>query len=144
MYASLANVPPPLNEPVKSYAPGTAERASIERELHLQAAQVVEIPCVIGGKRVFTGNVRDVTMPCDSKHVLARVHLGGPAEARAAADAAEAARADWAALPWESRAAIFLRAADYSLGRGATESTPRPCSVREKPSTKPKLMPRAS
>lgn len=116
MYASIASVPPPLNEPVRVYAPGSAERASIEREIAVQAAQIVEIPCVIAGKRVFTGNIRNVTMPCDHGHVIARVHLGGPAEARAAAAAAESARSDWANLPWESRAAIFLRAADLLTG----------------------------
>lgn len=116
MYASVANVPAPLNEPVKSYAPGSPERAAIQRELGAQAAQVVEIPCVIGGKRVFTGKIREVTMPSDHGHVLARVHLAGPVEALSAMNAATEAKAEWAALPWESRAAIFLRAADLLTG----------------------------
>ena len=116
MYASVANVPPPVNEPVRSYAPGSSERRSLEAELVRQAGMVVEIPCVIGGKRVFTGRVREVRMPCDHGHVLARVHLGGPEEVAAAALATEAARHEWAGLPWESRAAVFLRAADQLTG----------------------------
>lgn len=116
MYASVANVPPPVNEPVRSYAPGTAERRSIEVELTRQSNTVVEIPCVIGGKWVFTGRIREVRMPCDHGHVLARVHMGGAAEVEAAALASEAARHDWANLPWEARAAVFLRAADQLTG----------------------------
>ncbi len=116
MNASVAAVPPPLNEPVRAYAPGSPERASIERELHLQAGAVVDVPCVVAGKRIFTGRTRDVCMPCDHGHVLARVHLGGPELAEAAVLAAESARRDWSALSWESRAAVFLRAADLLTG----------------------------
>ncbi len=116
MYASVAHTPAPVNEPVKSYAPGSAERASLEKELARQAAQVVEIPCVIGGKHIYTGRIREMRMPTDHGHVLARIHLGGPEEVEAAAHAAEAARHDWAALPWEARASIFLRAADQLTG----------------------------
>ena len=117
MYASVAAVPPPVNEPVRGYAPGSAERASLERELAMQAAKLVEIPCVIGGKRIYTGRTRDVRMPCDHGHVLARQHLGGQEEVEAAVKAAEGARRDWANLPWEARAAVFLRAADQLAGR---------------------------
>ncbi len=74
---SLYTVPLPLNEPVRPYAPGTPERASIERELARQSAEIVEIPCVIGGVDVYTGRVREITMPCDHRHIVARVHLAG-------------------------------------------------------------------
>jgi len=110
--AAVAAVPPPRNEPVRGYALGSAERTSIERELARQAAEVVEIPCVVGGRKVYTGNVRDVTMPSDHRHVLARVHFAGPAEVQGAIDAAREARAAWGGLPWEARAAVFLRAAE--------------------------------
>ncbi len=116
MYASIANVPPPVNEPVRAYLPGGSERATLEAELASQAGTVVEIPCVVGGKRIYTGRVREVTMPCEHGHILARVHLGGPAEVEGAVAAAESARHDWAMLPWEARAAIFLRAADQLTG----------------------------
>ena len=116
MPTSITSVPTPVNEPVTSYAPGTPERARLEAELARQAATVVEIPCVVGGRRIFTGNVREVRMPCDHGHVLARQHLAGPAEVAEAVAAAEAARGPWAALTWESRAAVMLRAAELLSG----------------------------
>ena len=111
MTAGLFKVPTPHNEPIKSYAPGSPERATLEKELARQASEIVDIPCVIGGKQVFTGNTVDVTMPCHHSHVLARVHMAGPSETQQAIAAAEAARADWESLPWESRAAVLLKAA---------------------------------
>ena len=110
--SALANVPPPLNEPVRAYAPSSAERTSLQRELARQEQVVLDIPCVVGGKRIYTGVTREVTMPCDHRHVLARVHLARPEDVAAAVSAAEGARADWSALPWEHRAAVLLRAAD--------------------------------
>ena len=112
MFTGISQVPPPRNEPVRSYAPGSAERASLQAELARQATTVVEIPCVIGGRAVYTGRTRTLTMPCDHQHLLAHVHLAGPSDVADAAHAAEAARADWANLSWESRAAVFLRAAE--------------------------------
>lgn len=109
-------VPRPVNEPVKGFAPGSPERRSLEAELARQAGEVVEIPCVIGGEPVFTGKTEDVTMPCDHGHVLARIHIGGEIEVNRAVDAAEAARRQWASLPWNERAAVFLRAAELLAG----------------------------
>jgi 1-pyrroline-5-carboxylate dehydrogenase len=116
MSAGTYRVPVPSNESVKAYAPGSAERASLQTALAARASEVVEIPCVIGGKRVFTGNTMPVTMPCDHGHVLAQVHVAGPDEVRAAAAAAEAARPAWAALPYHQRAAVLLRAAALLAG----------------------------
>ncbi len=113
---SISRAPRPVNEPVRSYAPGSAERASLEREVARQAAEVVEIPCVIGGMDVYTGRTRDVTMPCAHANVIARVHLAGPAEIDRAVRAAEEARPAWAALPWEQRAAVLLRASELLAG----------------------------
>lgn len=114
--SSIARTPIPLNEPVRAYAPGSAETLRLQKEIARQWGEVVEIPCVIGGKPVYTGRTRDVTSPCEHGHVLARVHLGGPAEIEAAVQAAEAARASWAALPWEARVGVFLRAAELLAG----------------------------
>jgi 1-pyrroline-5-carboxylate dehydrogenase len=116
MTTGTSRVPRPVNEPVRAYAPNSGERASLERELLRQAAEVVEIPCVVGGMDVYTGRTRDVTMPCAHGHVIARVHLAGPAEIERAVRAAEAARPAWAAMPWEARAAVILRAADLLAG----------------------------
>ncbi len=110
------HVPRPFNEPIKDYAPGSPERASLEAEIARQSSEVIEIPCVIGGERIFSGNVWELTMPCDHSHVLARVHMAGEEHVNAAVDAAEAARHDWHRMPWEERAAVFLRAADLLAG----------------------------
>jgi len=108
--------PPPRNEPVLGYAPGSPERARLTAELDRQAGEVVEIPLVLGGQEVRTGRTADVVCPHAHGHVLARVHLAGEAEVTRAIDAATAARRDWQALPWEQRAAVFLRAGELLAG----------------------------
>jgi len=105
-------VPPPVNEPVKGYAAGSPERAAIQAELARTAEREVEIPLVIGGKEVRTQKTGTAVMPHDHRHRLATFHQAGAAEVQAAVDAAEAARPAWMALPWEERAAVFLRAAE--------------------------------
>jgi 1-pyrroline-5-carboxylate dehydrogenase len=108
--------PPPVNEPVRSYAPGSPERASLQLRLEQMKSERVEIPCVIGGKDVTTGTLRQAVMPHDKEHVLADVHQGGAKEVEAAIDAAGEAWHDWHRLPWEERAAVFLRAAELLAG----------------------------
>ncbi|MEQ1856865.1 MAG: L-glutamate gamma-semialdehyde dehydrogenase [Longimicrobiales bacterium] len=109
-------IPRPVNEPVLTYAPGTPERAALQRELAAQAGQVVDIPLVIGGKEVRTGDTFDVVMPHEHGHVIARAHRAGPKEVEAAVTAALGARHDWSRTPWEERAAVFMRAADLLAG----------------------------
>jgi 1-pyrroline-5-carboxylate dehydrogenase len=109
-------VPRPTNEPVLTYAPGTPERAILKRELDAQASQVVEIPLLIGGREVRTGDTFDVVMPHAHGHVIARAHRAGPKEIDAAVRAALEARHDWSRTPWEERAAVFMRAADILSG----------------------------
>ncbi len=116
MSTGLFRVPAPSNEPVRVYAPHSAERAGLEAELARQSSVVVDIPCVIGGRHVFTGNTADVTMPCDHHHVIGRVHLAGPDEVQAAVSAAESSRREWANLGWEHRVAVFSKAADLLAG----------------------------
>ena len=106
----------PKNEPVKGYLPGSAERASLKAELSRQAAQEVEIPLVIGGVEIKTGVLGKIQMPHDHRHILASYHNAGEAELKAAIKAAGAAKAAWAAMPWEHRASIFLKAADLLAG----------------------------
>lgn len=110
--AGLFSVPPPHNEPVRAYAPGDADRASLQAEVERQASEVVDIPCVIGGVEYRTGNTVDVTMPCDHGHILARAHLPTPDLVNKAIQETVAAQQSWAALPWHERAAVFLRAAE--------------------------------
>ena len=110
------SVPTPINEPVLDYAPGSPERTALQVELARQADDVVEIPCLIGGERVFTGNVHEVTAPCEHRRVLARVHLAGPAEIARAIETAEATRPAWSSLDPAARSAVLLKAAALLAG----------------------------
>ncbi len=112
----IFNVPPPRNEPVLAYAPGSPERASLEAEIARQSGEVIEIPCVVGGERIYTGQTVEVTMPCDHHHVLARAHLATPEVVDKAVQASLRARREWEALPWNERAAVFLRMAELLAG----------------------------
>ena len=115
---AITQVPRPVNEPVHSYAPGTAETASLKAELAFLAEEPVDVFPVIGdGRTVNAGAaVHEVRMPSDHSTLLARVRQSSAADAAAAIEAAQAARADWAALPFDERAAVFLRAADLLAG----------------------------
>jgi 1-pyrroline-5-carboxylate dehydrogenase len=108
--------PPPVNEPVRSYAPGSPERESLKKRLDAMRSERIEIPCVIGGKDVKTGTLREAVMPHDKDHVVADVHQGGAGEVEQAIKAAANAWKDWHRLPWEDRAAVFLRAAELLAG----------------------------
>src|SRR5262245_44838390 len=116
MSLGLFRTPPPRNEPVLGYAPESPERKRLAAKLARQAAEVIEIPLVIGGKEVRGARTADVVMPHDKRHVLAKVHLGGAREVTLAIDSATQARAAWQAFSWEERAAIFLRAAELLAG----------------------------
>jgi 1-pyrroline-5-carboxylate dehydrogenase len=102
----------PQNEPILDYAPGSPERDRLHAELERQAAAEIEIPLIIGGEEVRTGTLREVVMPCEHGHVLARCHMAGEAEVRRAIDAAIAAHAQWSTLSWIERASILLKAAE--------------------------------
>ena len=108
--------PPPTNEPVRDYEPGSPQRESLKRRLDEMRDERIEIPCVIGGEDVRTGRTREAVMPHDKDHVLADVHQGGAAEVERAIDAAGEAWEDWHRVPWEERAAVFLRAAELLAG----------------------------
>ena len=108
--------PKPVNEPVKDYAPGSAEREELRRRLDQLQGERSEIPLVIGGEDVTTGKTAEVVMPHRKSHVLADVHQGGAPEVEHAIEAAGEAWEDWSRMPWEERAAIFLRAAELLAG----------------------------
>ncbi|MBC7396089.1 MAG: aldehyde dehydrogenase family protein, partial [Bdellovibrionales bacterium] len=112
MQSSQFKVPTPANEPILGYLKGSSERSAIKSALLWVESEVLEIPCIIGGKEVSTGNFYEVRMPHDHQTILARVHLAGPAEVKAAIDAALKAKKEWEGLPWYERAKIFLKAAD--------------------------------
>ncbi len=108
--------PPPVNEPVKSYAPGSPERSSLRARLMEMREEHVTIPAIIGGERVLTGRTVDVVAPHEHKRVLATAHLCGKDEVVQAIKAAQAASDDWRRMDWADRAAIFLKAADLLAG----------------------------
>jgi 1-pyrroline-5-carboxylate dehydrogenase len=112
----IFRVPPPVNEPVRDYAPGSRERASLQLRLEQMRNERLEIPLIIGGEEVRTGKLREAVMPHDKDHVLADVHQGGPKEVEKAISASAEAWEDWHRVPWEERAAVFLRAAELLAG----------------------------
>lgn len=114
---TVFKVPTPKNEPVHDFAPGSAPRTELCAALSRMSGQVVEIPCIIAGKPVFTGRLVPVVMPHNHAHVLANFHAAGVPEVEAALDAAAAARDSWQGLPWQDRLAVFTRAADLLAGR---------------------------
>jgi len=115
MDASI-RVPVPVNEPALGYAPGDPERRELKRTLERMASETVEIPLLIGGEEVGTGDLADAVMPHDHGHVLARWHRAGPAEVDRAVDAALEAWKEWSRWPWHERAGVFLRAAELLAG----------------------------
>ncbi len=104
--------PLPVNEPVLSYAPGTPERARLKATLAELKGQVMDLPMIIGGKEVRTGDTQRIHPPHEIAHNLGHAHHGTAEHVSMAIEAALAARESWAALSWENRAAIFLKAAD--------------------------------
>ena len=111
-FSGTRRVPPPVNEPVKSYAPGSPEKAALKARLTSMAKERVDIPIIIGGREIRTGDLAQAVMPHDHKHVLADWHRASPAHVHQAIAAAKHAGADWANWAWEDRAAVFLRAAE--------------------------------
>jgi len=112
----ISRTPHPINEPVLTYAPGSPERDELVAELEAQADRVVDIPLVIGGEEIRTGDTFDVVMPHAHGHVLATAHKAGPKEVERAVAAAGAAHREWSTMRWEDRVAVFLKAADLLAG----------------------------
>ena len=112
MNNSIINFPLPANEPVKAYMPGSPERVALEKELERQSKLVVEIPIIIGGKEIRTGDMGEVTCPHDHKHVIARYHKVGKKEVEMAIEAAMKAWKEWSRTPWTTRAAIVMKMAE--------------------------------
>ena len=108
----VRRVPTPVNEPIKSYAPGSPERTDLKARLDSMASERIDIPVIIGGKEIRTGQTSQAVMPHNHKHVLADWHRGGAEHARMAIEAARVARREWANWAWEDRAAVFLKAAE--------------------------------
>ena len=105
-------VPPPVNEPIKSYAPGSPERAALKDRLRSMSNERIDIPNIIGGKEIHTGEVVESVMPHNHRHVLGQWHRANTASIDLAVAAAKETAKDWANWAWEDRAAVFLKAAE--------------------------------
>ena len=117
MSNAFFKVPVAVNEPVKSYAPGSPERASLMAKYQeFKDRSPIDIPMYIGGQKITSAHKKALTMPHDHQHVLGYYNQGDASHVAAAIDAALAAKSAWAALPWQDRAAVFLRAADLLAG----------------------------
>ncbi|MDT8391041.1 MAG: L-glutamate gamma-semialdehyde dehydrogenase [Lentisphaeria bacterium] len=105
-------MPLPPNEPVKNYAPGASETVALKARVDELKAQTIDIPLIIGGKEVRTGNTADCVCPHDHKTVIGTYHKAGEKEVSQAIEAALAARRKWADTDWQERAAVFMKAAE--------------------------------
>ncbi|MFO7765958.1 MAG: L-glutamate gamma-semialdehyde dehydrogenase [Pelovirga sp.] len=110
------SIPIPKNEPVLNYAPGSPERQKLREALDELKSKQVEVPLIIGGKEVRTGNTAKIACPHDHSQQLGTYHKAGPKEVQMAIDAAMAAKPVWNSMRWEERASIFLKAADLLAG----------------------------
>jgi 1-pyrroline-5-carboxylate dehydrogenase len=112
----IPSTPAPRNEPIGSYAPGSAERKSLKARLDDLMAREIEVPVLVGEQHIRTGSTGECHAPHDHKHLLGSYHLAGGKEVALAIEAARNARSHWGAMNWEDRAAIFLKAADLLAG----------------------------
>lgn len=110
-------VPKPYNEPILGYLPNSPEKKTLKAELERQSNLVVEIPVIIGGKEYRTDRVKEVVMPHNHKHVLARFFVAGEKELKLACDTAMATKQAWEDTPFEHRASVFLKAAELISGK---------------------------
>ncbi len=106
-----AMVPSAVNEPAQQYAPGSAEKFRLKAKLQELSSQKLEIPLLIGGREVYTGNTAQAVMPHKHGHVLATYHMAGEKEIQSAIKAALEAKQEWSRTPWETRVAIMKKAA---------------------------------
>ncbi|WP_421763494.1 L-glutamate gamma-semialdehyde dehydrogenase [Ekhidna sp.] len=109
-------IPDPINEPIFSYAPGTAPREELLAKYKEMYSQKIDAPMFIGAKEVHTDNKIAMTCPHDHQHVLGHFSEGDKTHVKAAIDAALEAKEDWEKMSWENRASIFLKAADLLAG----------------------------
>ena len=112
----MSAIPKPVNEPILNFGPGSPERISLQAKLKELSAKEIEIPLIIGGAEVRTGDTGTCVMPHNHGHVLARFHQAGPAEVAQAISAAKTAWEDWSRTPLDERAQIFLKMAKLLAG----------------------------
>lgn len=111
MQNAKVRVPKAVNEPVYSYGPNTPERLALKHRISELKSTEVEIPVIINGESIYTGNTVEIRIPHDHKHVLGVYHQAGEKEVEMAIDSSMEAWREWSSLPWESRTALFKRMA---------------------------------
>ncbi|GGG53035.1 1-pyrroline-5-carboxylate dehydrogenase [Croceivirga lutea] len=116
MAKGFFQVPTAINEPVKSYAPGTPEREEVLKQYKAYYNGSVDVPLYIGAEEIRTGNTKKITPPHDHKHVVGQYHTAEKKHVEQAIQNCLESRKKWAALTWEQRAAIFLKAAELIAG----------------------------
>ena len=109
---AINNFSKPVNEPVKEYRPGSPEKLQLKQQIKKMLGEQIEIPLRIGGKAVKTGKLAKCVCPHDHAHVLGQYHQAGAEHVEQAVQAAANSWKSWSTLPWERRAAVFLKAAD--------------------------------
>lgn len=109
-------IPPPVNEPILEYRPGSAERKELKQMLERMSREVWEVPMIINGKEVRTDHIENIYTPHDLSHKIGYFYEGDASHVEMAIEAALAAKADWEAMPWEDRAAIFMKAGELLAG----------------------------
>ncbi len=116
MTQSEFTVPKPVNEPLRSYSPGTEERANLKAKLAELSSTEIEIPLIIGGKEIRTGNMVDCVLPHNHQHIIGRYHKAGEEEVQMAVESALEAWKEWSVTPFETRAKIFARMDELLTG----------------------------
>lgn len=116
MPKGVYKLPNITNEPIKSYAPGSPERADLKAKIEEIKNKVVDLPMIIDGKEVRTQKLADIRPPHDHQHLLGHYHQGDASHVQMAIEAAMKAKPAWEKMNWESRAAIFLKAAELIAG----------------------------
>lgn len=109
-------VPIPTNEPVKSYKPGSPEREELVKKIAELKSKQIEIPLIIGGEEIRTGNTEEIRIPHNHSHILGVYHKASKKEVDMAIEAALEARKEWSEMPWEHRVSVFLKMAELLAG----------------------------
>ena len=116
MSNAIFKVPEPINEPILSYEPGSKERQELKAELKRLQETEIEVPLIIGGKEVKTGNMGEMRVPHNHQKLLGKFHKAGKEEVNMAVEASQEAWKTWSVMPWEQRVSIFLKAAELLSG----------------------------
>ncbi len=117
MFNGIFHIRKPENEPVLAYAPGSSERAELKARLKEMLANPVEVPCMIAGREVTTGDLVEMKAPHNHRQILGSYHRAGVGEAEMAIDAANEAKVAWSEMQWSSRATVLLKAAELLSGK---------------------------